>query len=71
MSCHPAMSGKIKPLTSALRERMRALPVPGVLAIEALEFRPSRGWFIKESEGTGFYFSVRSLDDRLFVFRLK
>lgn len=62
---------KLKPLTSELRQRMLGLPVPGILTLEKEDFKPTPRWFTGQNQGTGATFSIRRLDDRLFVFRIK
>jgi hypothetical protein len=70
--CGTRYKAKIKPLLTDLRDRLFALPSPGVLTIKPDEFRPSRKWFSDVSAESGMYFSLRTMDGGLvYVFRLK
>lgn len=60
----------LKPFTDALRKRIRSMSVPSVIVLEKDDFKPCTHWFTHENNSSR-YFSVRQMDDRLFVFRLK
>jgi hypothetical protein len=62
---------KIKHIAAEMREKIMGLSVPGILAVPRKSFPLHPHWFGNESRRQGRLYSVRNVDETLFVFRLK
>ena len=58
---------KLKPIKHALRERILAMPVPGIIELSETEWRPSEPWIRKIP---GVDLSVRRPNNKFYIFRI-
>ena len=58
---------KLKPIKNALRERILAMPVPGIIELTQEDWRPSDPWLRKIP---GVDLSVRRPNDKFYIFRI-
>ncbi len=62
---------KLKHIAAEMRDRINQLGVPGILSVQRSKFPLHPAWFGNESRRQGKLYSVRNVDETLFVFRLK